>query len=87
MSISTDVHWPYMCDPLGLYILPINNSIDLITLIVLLTIIHINIFINFIKDWFNLIDKLSYQPIGWQAISRALGNIEYMRTLSWNLPS
>ena len=33
MSIFTDVHWPYVCDPLGLYIFLVNDSIDPITLI------------------------------------------------------
>ena len=31
MSISTDVHWPYVYDPLGPYISLVNNSIDQIT--------------------------------------------------------
>ena len=31
MFISTNVHKPYVCDPLGLYISLVNNSIDEIT--------------------------------------------------------
>ena len=31
MSISTNIHRPYVCKPLGLYILPVNNSIGPIT--------------------------------------------------------
>ena len=33
MSISTDVHLPYVCGPLGPYISPVNDSINPITLI------------------------------------------------------
>ena len=32
MSISTNIHRPYVCDPLGLYISLVNNYIDQITL-------------------------------------------------------
>ena len=28
MFISTNIHMPYMCDPLGLYISLVNYSID-----------------------------------------------------------
>ena len=31
MSISTNIHKPYVCDPLGLYISLVNNSMDQIT--------------------------------------------------------
>ena len=31
MSISMNIHRPYVCEPLGLYILLVNNSIDQIT--------------------------------------------------------
>ena len=31
MSISTNIHRPYVCDPLGPYISLINHSIDQIT--------------------------------------------------------
>ena len=31
MSISTNIHKPFVCDPLGLYISLVNNSIDQIT--------------------------------------------------------
>ena len=31
MSISTNIHRPYVCDPLGPYISLVNNSIDQIT--------------------------------------------------------
>ena len=31
MSISTNIHKPYVCDPLGPYISLVNNSIDQIT--------------------------------------------------------
>ena len=31
VSISTNIHRPYVCDPLGLYISLVNNSIDQIT--------------------------------------------------------
>ena len=31
MFISTNIHRPYVCDPLGPYISLVNNSIDLIT--------------------------------------------------------
>ena len=31
LSISTNIHRPYMCDPLGPYISLVNNSIDQIT--------------------------------------------------------
>ena len=31
MSISTNIHKPYVCDPLGPYISLVNNSIDPIT--------------------------------------------------------
>ena len=33
MSISIDIYRPYICDPIGLYILLVNNSIYPITLI------------------------------------------------------
>ena len=32
MSISTNIHRPYVCDPLGPYISLVSNSIDQITL-------------------------------------------------------
>ena len=32
LSISTNIHGPYLCDPLGPYISLVNNSIDQITL-------------------------------------------------------
>ena len=32
MSISTDIYWPYVCDPLGPYISLVNDSINPITL-------------------------------------------------------
>ena len=28
MSLSTYIYRPYVCDPLGLYIVLVNNSID-----------------------------------------------------------
>ena len=31
VSISTNIHRPYVCDPLGLYILLVNNYIEPIT--------------------------------------------------------
>ena len=31
MSISTNIHRPYVCEPLGSYISLVNNSIDPIT--------------------------------------------------------
>ena len=31
MFTSTNIHRPYVCDPLGLYKSQVNNSIDLIT--------------------------------------------------------
>ena len=31
MSISTNIHKPYLCDPLGPYISLVNNSMDQIT--------------------------------------------------------
>ena len=31
MSISTNIHRPYVCDPLGLYFSLVKNSIGLIT--------------------------------------------------------
>ena len=31
MSISTNIHKPYVCDPLGPYISLVSNSIDQIT--------------------------------------------------------
>ena len=31
MSVSTNIHRTYVCDPLGPYISLVNNSIDLIT--------------------------------------------------------
>ena len=31
ISISPNIHRPYVCDPLGLYISLVNNSIGLIT--------------------------------------------------------
>ena len=31
MSISTNIHRPYVCDPLGPYISLVDNSIDQIT--------------------------------------------------------
>ena len=36
------------------------------------------------EDQFNPIDRLSRQPGGCQAIPCALGDMEYIRTLSWN---
>ena len=38
-----------------------------------------------VKYRFNPIDKLSCQLGGCQATPRALGDLEYIRTLSWNL--
>ena len=35
-------------------------------------------------DQFNPIDRLSRQPGGCQATPCALGDMEYIRTLSWN---
>ena len=35
-------------------------------------------------DRFNPIDRLSRQPSGCQATPRALGDMEYIRTFSWN---
>ena len=31
MSISIDIYWPHVCDPLGPYIKLVNNFIDPIT--------------------------------------------------------
>ena len=71
MYISTKIHRPYVCDPLGLYISLVNNFIDQITP-------YWSILINYphqhldelIKDQFNPIDRLSCQPIGCQATPR-----------------
>ena len=87
ISISTNIHRPYVCDPLGPYISLVNNSIDQITPY-LSTLIkyphpHIDYLIN---DRFNPIDKLSCQPVGCQATPSTLGDMEYVRTHLWNLP-
>ena len=66
MYISTNIIRPYMCDPLGLYILLVNKSIDLITS-------YWSNFINYayqhiyylIKGRFNPIDRLSLMDIMW----------------------
>ena len=50
---------------------------------------YINIYIYIyilIKDRFNPINKLSCQPVGCQATSHALRDIECMRTFIYNLP-
>ena len=81
MSISTNIHRPYVCDPLGPYISLINNSIDQITS-------YWSTFINYshqhidelIKDLFNPINRLSCQPVGCQAIPRTLGDMKYVIT-------
>ena len=81
MSLSTHIHTPYVCDPLGQYMSLVNNSIDQITLYwsILINYPHQNID-KLIKDQFNSIDRLSFQHIGCQATPRTLGNMEYVRT-------
>ena len=60
MSISTNIHRPYVCDPLGPYISLVNNSIDQITPYWVTLINYPHPLIDLlIKDWFNPIDRLS----------------------------
>ena len=73
-----------MYDPLCQYISLVNVSINPITLTSLPYQLIVSRYILIGKDSFNLIDKLSCQPGGCQATPRALGDIEYIITLSWN---
>ena len=86
MSISTNIHRLYVCDPLGPYISLVNNSIDQITpywsTIINYPYPHIDLLI---EDRFNLIDRLSCQPVRCQATPRTVGDIGYVRTHLWNL--
>ena len=85
MSISTNIHKPYVCNPLGPYISLVNNSIDQITpywsTLINYPHLHIN---SLIKDRFSPIDRLSCQPVGCHA-TRTLRDMEYVRTHLWNL--
>ena len=86
MSISINIHRPYVCDLLGQYISLVNNSIDQITS-------YWSTLINYqhqhmdelINHKFKPIDKLSCQLIRCQTTRCTLGDMEYVRTLSWNL--
>ena len=81
MSMLTNIHRPYVCDPLSPYISLVNNSIDQITSYWLILINyqhqHIDLSIN---DRFNPIERLSCQPVGCQTIPRTLEDMEYVRT-------
>ena len=60
MSISTNIHRPYVCDPLGPYISLVNNFIDPITSYWSTSNNYVHQHINkFINDQFNPIDRLS----------------------------
>ena len=86
MSISTNIHKPYVCDPLGPYVSIVNNSINQITPYWSTLINYPHSHIDYlIKDRFNPIDRLSCQPVGCQATPRTLGDMEYVRTHLWNL--
>ena len=85
ISISTNIHRPDVCDPLSSYISLVNKSIGLITP-------HWSSFINYphrtynlIKDQFNPINRLSYQPVGCQATPCTTRDMEYVRTLLYKL--
>ena len=82
MYVSTNIHRPYVCDPLGPYISLVNNSIDQITPYwsTLINYLHRHID-SLIKNRFNPIDRLSWQPIGCQATPRTQGDMEYVRSL------
>ena len=81
MFISTNIHRPYVCDPLGLYISLVNNSMDQITPYWLTLINYPHQHIDkLIKDRFTSIDRLCCQPVGCQATPRTLGDIKYVRT-------
>ena len=86
MSISTNIYRPYVCDPVGSYISLVNNSIDQIThywsTLINYPYPHID---YLIKDRFIAIDRLSFQLVVCQATPRTLGDMEYVRTHSWNL--
>ena len=86
MSISTNIHRPSVCDPLGPYISLANNFIDTITPYWSTFINHLYQHIYYlIKDRFNPINRLSCQPIGCQATPRALVDRECIKTLLWKL--
>ena len=60
MSISTNIHRPYVCDPLGIYILLFNNYIDKIKPYWSTLFDYPDQRIDeLIKDRFNPIDRLS----------------------------
>ena len=81
MFISTNLHGPYVRDPLGPYISLVNNSIEQIISYWLTLINYPHPHIDYlIKDRVNLIDRLSCQPVRCQATPRTLENIEYVRT-------
>ena len=68
ISIPTNIHRPYMCDPLGsyqitLYWSTLMNYLDQ----------YIDLLIN---DQFNLIDRLSWQPVRCQAIQCTLRELD-----------
>ena len=86
MYISIIIHGPYVCDPLGPYISLVNNSIDLMKFYWSTLINYPYQYIDsLIKDRFNPIDSLSFQLVGCQATPRTLGDMDYIRTLLWNL--
>ena len=82
MFISTNIYRLYVYDPLSSYISLVNNSIDQITPYwsTLINYPHQHID-ELIKDRFNLVDKLSCQPIRCQATPCTLRDMEYVRTL------
>ena len=77
MSISTNIHRSYVYDPLGPYILLVNNSIEQITPywsnLINYSHPHID---SLIKSRYYTIDRLSCQPVGCQATPRTLGDRE-----------
>ena len=81
ISISTNIHRPYVCDHLGPYISLVNNSIDQIkpywSTLINYPHQHIDYLIN---DRFMPIYKLSCQHVVCQTIPRALENMEYIKT-------
>ena len=81
MSISTNIHRPYVCDPIGPYISLVNNSINQITPYwsTLINYQHSQID-QLIKYWFNRINRLSCQPVGCQATPCTLGDMKFVRT-------
>ena len=71
ISISTDIYWPYVCDPLGPYISLVNDSINPITL----TDLSYQLTISKYKQLAKQIDKLSRELGGCQATPSILGDM------------